>query len=504
MTLVMAIDQGSGSSRALVFDVEAGRGVRALGQASRPVESLFPADRHVEHDAEELYETCRDSAVEALEAAGTTWGDIAGIGVTGQTETVVAWDRESGRAVAPAISWRDQRTSSVMEGLDADAQRRFVALTGLPFAPTWSAPKVRWILDEEGSEAAALARRDRLALGDVASWVTYRLSGGAHHVTEPSFASRTGLMNLGTLGWDPELLAMFDLPASALPLIRPSDDLGAHLTTALVPAATPIVGALGDQQAALYGHGGRRAGQAKLTMGTGAFLWTNAGTTAPAAEAGLVATCAWARRGEEAVYALEGFLPNAGAVVTWLRSLGLLDADAWPHLDTGTMRGSKVRSLPAIAGLGTPYWAPHASARIDGMDSGTSRDEVVQASILGVVQLVADAVDATSEAVPTETILLDGGMSQNDTIAQALADLTGATIQRSTEEATAAGMALLTAHGLGLLAPAVGSVTHDASFTPSLPPEERAVLRAQWQAFVEQSLGDGLPAGAPAEGIAAD
>jgi len=490
MPYVMAIDQGSGSSRAFVFDVGADGALATVGSASKPVESLFPAERSVEHDAEELFETCYDSAQAALEAAGLVWGDLAGIGITGQTETIVAWDRETGEPAAPAISWRDQRqgAAEVVDALEQGQQQSFTERTGLPIAPTWSAPKIRWMLDGGNEAVASLARRDRLALGDVASWVVHRLSGRAEHVTEPSFASRWGLMDLATRQWDPGLAAMFDIPSAALPEIRPSDALGARVAEGLAAGGAPIIGALGDQQAALYGHGGRRGGQTKITMGTGAFLWANAGPVAPEAFAGLVATCAWAPQDREVAYALEGFLPNAGAVVSWLRSLGLLAHDAWPELDDAALREQTMRALPAIAGLGTPYWAPDATAVFEGMDSGTTPKQIVDACILGAVHLLADAIDSIASAVEPDKILLDGGMSQNDSIAQALADVTGTTIARSSEEATGVGIALLTAHALGLVPPEAGTVEHDATFRPQLSAADREQIREHWQAFVERVL----------------
>jgi glycerol kinase len=499
MALVMAIDQGSGSSRAVVFETgvgaAAGTGavLRVVAQASEPVETFFPADRHVEHDAEELFQTCRSSAERALRAAGAVWTDLAGVGITGQTETIVAWDRATGEPAARAISWRDQRTAALMDALDVVSGEEFTARTGLPLAPTWSAPKIRWILDEPGSRAARLAGEGRLALGDVASWVAYRLSGGQAHITEPSFASRTGLMHLANRAWDPALLELFDIPASALPEIRPSDGLGCRVAVPDAPEGIPIVSALGDQQAALYGHGGRRPGQAKITMGTGAFLWTNAGPTPPTATSGLVATCAWAPHDQPPTYALEGFLPNAGAVVTWLRTLGLLDQDAWPDLGPAPVRRQHLQGLPAIAGLGTPYWAPHARAVIEGMDAGTTRDDVVNACILGVVQLVADAIESTTATVTTDVVMLDGGMSQNDSIAQALADLTGTTIHRSREEATATGIALLTAHALDLIPPGEGAVEHDAVFTPQLDTTTRTDIRTGWHDFIHRTLQTSEP-----------
>ena len=487
MGLIMAIDQGSGSSRSFVFEAGAEAGTRVVGHASEAVDSAFPAEHHVEHDAGELYETCRASAEAALRAAGAGWGDLAGVGITGQTETIVAWDRDTGEPVAPAISWRDQRAADYMDALGADSQRSFTERTGLPVAATWSAPKIRWILDNT-PQAAALAGRGRLALGDVASWVAHRLSDRADHVTEPSFASRTGLMSLATRQWDPALLELFDVPASALPEIRPSDGLGAGVAHATGLARAPIVAALGDQQAALYGHGGRRIGQAKITMGTGAFLWANTGATPPAPGEGLVATCAWAPSDRAPAYALEGFLPNAGSVVTWLRSLGLLDEGAWPEIGAEAIRRHRAQVLPAIAGLGTPYWAPHATAVVEGMDSGSTREDLVTGAILGVVHLLADAIDSIAATVPMDAIMLDGGMSQNDTIAHALADLTGATIQRSTEEATAVGIALLTGHALGLVPPDQGAVPHDAVFSPRVGQAERRQVRQRWRQFVEWSL----------------
>ncbi len=333
--VILAVDQGSSSSRCVVL----GDGLRPVATASRPLASDFPGPGRVEHDPLEIIGGVRAAVAEALGRAGADWPDVAGIGLAAQTETFVVWEASTGRPVYPAISWRDTRASDRCDKLRAAGHEAAVrSSTGLPLEPAFSAAKLAWLLDElPGARRAATS--GELLFGDVGCWLTWHLSGGAVHVTDPSMASRTMLFNLAAGGWDPAMLDLFGVPAAMLPAVAPTAGRLAVTSAAACGGLATIGAIVGDQQAALFGQRCWQPGMTKLTLGTGAFLWCNAGTAPPvSAPAGVVSTCAW-QIGDVVTYALEGFVPNAGAVTTWLRQLGVLGADEWPLIRDDALPG---------------------------------------------------------------------------------------------------------------------------------------------------------------------
>lgn len=490
--IVLAIDQGSSSSRCVAFDAR----LEPVAAASRPVATSFPAAGRVEHDADDIAGGVLCCLRECLEQAGAAWSDVAGIGLTAQTETFVVWDKATGKPVFPAISWRDTRTAGACAGLRAAGHGDEVrSRTGLPLEAAFSAPKLRWLLDEvPGTRAAAAS--GQLLFGDVACWLIWRLTGGATHVTDPSMASRTMLFNLAAGRWDTELLGLFGIPGQMLPEVVPT---AGHVgvTDAAACGGRAAIGAVaGDQQASLFGHGCVRPGEAKLTMGTGAFLWCNAGTSPPGhAPAGVVSTCAW-RLGERTSFALEGFVPNAGAVTAWLRRLGVLGPRAWPEIRPGAVSGAGPWCVPALFGLGTPSWAPAATAQIGGLTPDSTGADVAEAAMLGVVHQIADAIEAVGAGLdgPLEVLRADGGVAGNDSVLQAIADLSGVRLERTAAgEVTARGAAALAGLGTGHWDEAALArlpAKTGRAFRPELAGQDRAAARAAWQDRLAGVLGD--------------
>jgi len=455
--LILAVDQGSSSSRCVVLDGE----LSQVAVASRPLASAFPAPGRVEHDAEEIAAGVLASIGEALERAGAAWSDIAGIGIAAQTETFVVWDVSTGRPVYPAISWRDTRAADACHKLRQTGNEQAVrSRTGLPLEPAFSATKLRWLLDELPGASRAAARGD-LLFGDVGCWLTWLLSGGAEHVTDPSMASRTMLFNLADGAWDDSMLELFRVPARMLPALAPTAGRLA-VTDAAVSGGSALIGAIaGDQEASLFGQRCWREGMAKLTLGTGAFLWCNAGNAPPVAvPAGVVSSCTW-RTDETTAYALEGFVPNAGAVTDWLRQLGVLGAGQWPRIRPGALSRRAVAAdwardvpwcVPALFGLGTPSWTPLAIAEFGGLTADSTGNDIAEAALIGVAQQIADAIEAVGAglAAPLDVLRVDGGLGRNDTLLQAIADLSGLRLERTAEtEVTALGAGMLACLGSG-------------------------------------------------------
>lgn len=509
--IILAVDQGSSSSRCVALD----RSLRPLALASRPVASSFPRPGWVEHDAAELLSSAAGAIADVIGQAGASWSDVAGIGLAAQTETFVVWERESGQPVHPAISWRDGRSAGLCDvlrqaGHEAEIRER----TGLPLEPAFSAGKLAWLL---GAVPGARRRAEagELLFGDVNSWLTWNLSGGVAHVTEPSMAARTMLFNLATLDWDPALLELFGIPVPMLPAVTSTAGTLAVTDPGACGGRTVIAASIGDQQAALFGQRCWREGLAKLTLGTGAFLWCHAGPVPPAdVPAGVVSSCAWrlderGRAGESA-YALEGFVPNAGGITTWLRQLGVLAEGRWPVIrdgalaeaarlaaaDPGTARGTWC--VPAIFGLGTPRWGSAPRADIMGLTAGSEAADVAEAALLGVAHQVADAIEAVGAGIsgPLAAIRVDGGMSRNDSLLQAIADLTGTVLERPAsaglaDEVTALGAGMLAGLGTGLwdLA-ALEAIPWAAGepVRPALSPDARSAVRQAWQAVLDRSV----------------
>lgn len=496
--VLLAIDQGSSSSRCVVLDRE----LRPAGAASSELATSFPAPGWVEHDPAEIVTGVLAAAGQALAAAGADWPDVAGIGLAGQTETFVVWERATGRAIYPAISWRDTRTAAACARLRAAGQAGLVrSVSGLPLEPAFSAPKLRWVLDQvPGASAAAAA--GRLAFGDVNSWLIWQLSGGAAHVTDPSMAARTMLFNLAEFRWDPELLDLFGVDPGMLPDVLPTAGPLAVTDPAVTGGRAAITAAAGDQQAGLFGQRCWRPGMAKLTLGTGAFLWCHAGERPPAAPPdGVVASCAW-QLGAERAYALEGFVPNAGGVTTWLRRLGVLGPDAWPVIRPGALGGAAgagrtgggVWCVPALFGLGTPSWHPAALAEIGGLTADSTGEDIAEAALLGVAHQIADAIEAVGSGLsqPLELLRVDGGLGRNDSVVQAIADLSGVTLDRPAQsEATALGAGAMAGIGAGLwdLEELSGlPFETGARISPALPASGRKAAREAWRDSLSAAL----------------
>lgn len=482
--VILAVDQGSSSTRCVALD----GGLEPVATASRPLASTFPAPGQVEHDASEIAAAVIGAMSEALGAAGAGWADVAAIGLAAQTETFVVWNAATGEPVHPAISWRDGRAAGLCADLRQCGHEPGIrSRTGLPLGPAFSAAKLAWLLDHVPGGRAAAADR-RLLFGDVNCWLIWRLSGGAVHATDPSMAARTMLFDLTSRSWDPGLLDLFGIPGQMLPAIVPTAGPIACTDARACGGRAAITASAGDQQASLFGQRCWREGMAKLTLGTGAFLWCNAGTSPPQSPpAGVIASCAWQLAGQTS-YALEGFVPNAGGVTTWLRRLGVLGAGEWPRIRPGALTAAAGPwCVPAIFGLGTPHWAAGSGALLGGLTAASTGDDVAEAALIGVVHQVVDAIEAVGSGLhrPLRALRADGGLSQNDSVLTAIADLSGLELDRPARTE-------VTAWGAGALA-AVGAGRYDVAglaglaaapgwrARPGLPAQARALARDAWR-----------------------
>ncbi|MGH9247168.1 MAG: FGGY family carbohydrate kinase [Acidimicrobiales bacterium] len=487
--VVLAIDQGTSSTRCFV--VGADLAVRAT--ATRPVTSSFPSVGWVEQDPEEIALGAAASITEAMQRAGVAWSEIRGIGIDNQTETFVVWERATGRPIYPAIVWQCRRTAEACARLREHGHEAWIReRTGLELDPSFSATKLAWVLDHvDGARTAAEA--GELAFGDVACWLIWRLSGGAAHVTEPSNASRSLLLGLDDLQWDDRLLDLFGIPAALLPAIQPTGSVFAETSPDVIGAAVPIAGALGDQQAALFGQHCWSEGDTKVTLGTGAFIWANAGAKVPSPPEGILATCAW-RLDDETAYAFEGFIPVAGAAVSWLVDAGVL---ADPQASEALLRtldegeAEAVWFVPALTGLGAPVWDPYTKGTIFGLTRATSGAHLVKAALDGVVHQIVDAVEAmeTGIAGGVGSLRVDGGMARNDWLLQRLADLLARPVDRPTNpEATGLGAATVAGLTVGLWSSRTELEDRwalDRRFEPAMAPAGRARLRERWSTAVD-------------------
>jgi glycerol kinase len=483
---ILALDQGTTSSRAVVVHQDGT--IQGTGQREFP--QHYPNPGWVEHDPEDLIETTLAAAREALAAAKER---PAGIGITNQRETLVLWDRKSLRAVAPAIVWQDRRTADRCTELrDAGRLDLVRERTGLVLDPYFSATKLEWLLRDGGLRGRA--ERGELAAGTVDSWLIARLTGGRAHVTDHTNASRTMLYSLASGEWDPHLASRFAIPDSLLPEIVASSGVVGVSDAALFGATLPIAGIAGDQQAALFGQGCTRAGMAKNTYGTGAFLLLHAGQAPPVPPEGLLATAASDATGGRA-FALEGSVFIAGAVIQWLRDeLGLLRTSAESAEVAASVPDSGgVHFVPAFVGLGSPHWEPEARGIITGLTRGTTRAHLVRAALesmaFGSAELIAAMLVATGLALPV--LRVDGGASANDWLMQFQADVLGVPVERpDVVETTAMGAAALAGLALGVW-PSLDAFTatrRHAVFRPRSSPESRDRLVAGWKRAVETAL----------------
>ena len=486
--LILVLDAGTTSTRAIAFD-QAGA---IVASAQRPLTQHYPQSGWVEHDAGEIWRLSRDCLIDVADQVGAP--RVACIGITNQRETIVFWDNASGEPLAHAIVWQDRRTADACAVLKAAGHEPMVqAATGLLLDPYFSATKIRWALDN-WPQVAAAADAGQLRVGTVESWLIWKLSAGARHITDATNASRTLLMRLDTCQWAPELLALFGVPAAILPEI--TDCAGPLATTALLGGNTPITGSAGDQQAAAIGQACLVAGQLKATYGTGCFLLAHAGAVPPVSTHRLLSTVAWRLDGKPA-YALEGAIFTAGAAVQWLRDgLGIITSSSeTADLATSVPDSGGVVFVPALAGMGAPHWAPQARGTLTGLSAGTTRAHIVRATLEAMGQQTADLVDAlAADGVPAARLRVDGGMVANDWLCQDLADSLGVTVERPRViETTALGAAMLAGVGAGLfadLATASAMAAPDRSFVPAIDTDARANRRKHWARAVRQTLAE--------------
>ncbi|WP_457652406.1 glycerol kinase GlpK [Rhodocaloribacter sp.] len=492
MPFILALDQGTTSSRAIVFDHHG----QILTVAQREFEQLFPQPGWVEHDAEEIWATQLAVAREALDEAGLTAADVAAIGITNQRETTVVWDRETGWPIHHAIVWQDRRTSDFCGALKAEGHEAlFRERTGLVLDPYFSGTKVRWLLDHvEGARAKAAA--GELAFGTIDAWLVWNLTGGRVHVTDPSNASRTLLFNIHTGDWDDDLLRILDVPRSLLPEVRSSSEVYGMTAEGLFDAAIPIAGIAGDQQAALFGQLCTKPGMVKNTYGTGCFMLMNTGTEAVPSKNNLLTTVAW-ERGGRTEYALEGSIFIAGAVVQWLRDgLGLIDsASEVEALAASVPDNGGVYLVPAFAGLGAPHWDPYARGAILGLTRGATAAHLARGALESIAYQVADVLEAmeADAGIRLAELRVDGGASKNDLLLQFQADLLRVPVVRpKVLETTALGAAYLAGLAVGFwdgLDDLAEQWVEDRRFLPAMPEDEVRRLREGWEKALERAKG---------------
>jgi glycerol kinase len=490
MSFILALDQGTTSSRAIVFDHDGA--IAAVAQ--KEFRQIFPNPGWVEHDPQEIWASQIGVAVEALGRAHLTAKDVAAIGITNQRETTIVWDRETGLPIHNAIVWQDRRTADFCERLKHDGAGETVqAKTGLLIDAYFSASKIRWILDNVAG-ARAKADAGKLAFGTVDTWLVWKLTGHQRHVTDASNASRTMLFNIHTLKWDDELLRLFGVPASMLPEVKSSSEVYGQVSSSLGIDHVPIAGIAGDQQSALFGQMCRMPGMSKNTYGTGCFLLQNIGTAPTRSRQQLVTTVAW-QVGGRTEYALEGSVFIGGAVVQWIRDgLGLIRsaADIEP-LAASVPDNGGVYLVPAFAGLGAPHWDPYARGTIVGITRGTSAGHIARAALESIAYQVTDLLDAmhADAGIPLKELRVDGGAATNNTLMQFQADLLGVPVVRpAVTETTALGAAYLAGIAVDYWKSAEevnGQWKVDRRFEPAMPRAAINALRERWSEALKRS-----------------
>jgi glycerol kinase len=488
--LIMALDQGTSSSRSILFD---SRG-EIIAAESLAYESVYPRSGWVEQDPDQLWLTQRQTMQAVLDKSGKSMKDITAIGITNQRETIIGWDRLSGRPVGNAIVWQCRRTADFCDELKREGFEATIrAKTGLIADAYFSGTKMRWLL-RHNPTAAELARKGRLAFGTVDSWLIWQLTGGRVHVTDASNASRTLVYNIHQHDWDLEILSRFGIPPETLPLVRPSSGIVGHTDATEWGAEVPIAGIAGDQQAALFGQTCFEKGMAKNTYGTGCFLLMNAGSKAVLSDHGLLTTIAW-QIGTEVTYAVEGSAFIAGALIQWLRDrLGLFSNAA----DTETMALSVADTgglyiVPAFVGLGAPHWDPYARGIIVGLTQDSGKNHIVRAALEAIAYQSWDLIKAMEKDTGIALTLLrvDGGATANQFLCQFQADILGLAVSRPCiVETTAMGAAFLAglATGVWKNKDEIRRLwREDQRFYPQLAPAESAKRVEGWHQAVELS-----------------
>ena len=490
MQYVLALDQGTTSSRAILFDQDGA--IAAVAQ--KEFDQFYPQTGWVEHDPTEILTSQMSCAVEVLVKANAEAHDLAAIGITNQRETVIVWDRATGKPLHPAIVWQDRRTAAFCKELEDRGLADAIAdKTGLVIDPYFSATKIRWILDHVAG-ARSRAERGELAFGTVDSWLIWHLTSGHRHVTDVTNASRTLLYNIVKGEWDKELLEIFDVPEQILPEVVWSSQVVGEVTTSLGLAGATIAGIAGDQQAALFGQLCWQAGEAKNTYGTGCFLLQNIGAQFVRSRHKLITTLA-ASAERRLEYALEGSIFIGGAVVQWLRdNLELIGASSDVEALAKTANDSGgVVFVPAFVGLGAPHWDPHASGMIIGLGRGTTPGHIARAALEAIAFQVADVLDAVESetSTPLGALRVDGGAAVNDLLMQFQANILGVPVVRPlVTETTALGAAYLAGLATGFWASPTYLIAKregDVRFEPQMSATERAERRARWQKAVDRA-----------------
>ncbi|MFN0040334.1 MAG: glycerol kinase GlpK [Burkholderiales bacterium] len=490
MAAILALDQGTTSSRALVFD----EGGRVLGLAQREFRQIFPHSGWVEHDPEEIWTSQLATARQAIAGAGLTAGDIVALGIANQRETTVVWDRASGQPVANAIVWQDRRTAASCSQMRAQGlESLFTGRTGLLLDPYFSGTKLAWLLDNVHG-LRARAERGEIAFGTIDTWLIWNLTGGRVHVTDATNASRTLMFNIHHGDWDDKLLSLLRVPRAVLPGIVPSSAVLGETEATLFGSALPIAGVAGDQQAALFGQQCTGPGLVKNTYGTGCFMLMHTGNRAVASHRRLLSTVA-AKIGERLEYALEGSVFVGGAAVQWLRDgLGIIRSSGEVESLAGSVRDTgDVYFVPAFAGLGAPYWDPNARGTLVGLSRGSTAAHIARATLESIAHQSADLLDAMQgdAGTPMAEMRVDGGASRNNLLMQIQADLLGVSVVRpKVTETTALGAAYLAGLAVGVWKTA-GTLAEqwqlDRRFEPQLGGEQRARQRARWAGAVKRA-----------------
>ena len=490
MRYVLALDQGTTSSRAILFDEDGA----AVASAQREFPQIYPQPGWVEHDPREIFRTQRDVAREVFQRKPVPMKSVMAVGIANQRETTLLWDRQSGEPLHNAIVWQDRRTAAMCRELrEVGAESLVRSRTGLVVDPYFSGTKLAWLLDNIPG-ARARAERGELAFGTVDTWLVWHLTGNRTHVTDVSNASRTLLFNIHTNDWDPELLRLLRVPRAVLPEVHPSTHAFGLLPADVLDEPLVVAGIAGDQQAAMFGQGCHAPGMAKNTYGTGCFMLLHTGDRVVASTSGLIATvCAQTRERE---YALEGSVFVAGAVVQWLRDeLGFfassreIEALANSVLDSGG-----VFLVPAFTGLGAPYWDPHARGAIVGLTRGTSKAHIARAALESIAYQSAEVLEAMQKdsGERLAELRVDGGASANDLLMQFQADLLGVPVVRpKILETTALGAAYLAGLTVNLWKSREELAAHwqaDKRFAPRMDRTEALARMARWREAVQRSL----------------
>ncbi len=482
---IMSIDQGTTSSRAVLLNHDG----RLVAQASREFRQIFPQPGWVEHNADEIWESVLGAIKDTLAKAKVNPNQIHSIGITNQRETVVVWDRLTGHPMGHAIVWQDRRTAVECERIKKTSKANWIhKKTGLLVDPYFSATKLSFVLKK-------IKDKKNLLAGTIDTFLIWKLTGGKSHFTDVSNASRTMLMNLKTLNWDPELLSFFKIPASVLPEIRPSNsNFGKTVDVGSLPSGIPITGVAGDQQAALFGQTCFAAGEAKCTFGTGSFILFNTGSKIVFSKFKMLTTVAWQLHGEKAVYALEGGAFICGAAVQWLRDgLKIISrSDEMEALASSTPDNGGLTFIPALTGLGAPHWRPEARGMLAGLTRGTTRAHIARATLQAMALQNVEILNAMEKDLKKKlkSLKVDGGATANNLLMQMQSDFSGVRVERPLIlETTALGAAFLAGLGSGFWksqAEIKKLYLKDKEFTPVLNTSKRKAILDHWKLQVSR------------------